>query len=227
MNVPDGFQMVWKRGQPGNVKVIWNQVVKDFLAGPYDWLWSVHDDIVMLPDTLERLLSWGKPLISALVFHRHSPVLPHIWNEFDGGYSQRVQETKQWFLQHNEHIKFGPHIINPRPDDALTETGFTSTSCTLIHRSVLEAMREEVNDEWFVMDSEIAGGGEDRRFFENARKVGYPNYVDRSCSAGHVIGDVPTGSADFMMWESVSTFTGTGEAEEEAIARMKAEIPVR
>jgi hypothetical protein len=227
MTVPDGYEMVWKRGQPGNVKVIWNQVVKDFLEGDYTWLWSLHDDVVVHPGTLERLLSWEKPLVSALVFHRHSPVLPHIWKDLGNGYSQRIQDTKKWFLEHNQDIKFGPWIMYPRPDDALVETGFTSTSCTLIHRKVLEDMREEVNDVWFVMDSEIAGGGEDRNFFEHARVAGYPNYVDRSCTAGHIVGDVPTGSADFMMWESVSTFVGSGEEEEKAMAGLKAQIPIR
>lgn len=226
MSIPEGYQMVWKRGLPGNIQIVWNQVVKDFLASDCTWLWSLHDDVVVNEDTLERLLSWNKPLISALIFHRHSPVLPHIWKPLDGGYSQRIQETKEWFLRHPEDIKFGPHIMYPRPDDALVETGFTSTSCTLIHRKVLEDMREEVNDLWFKLDYEY-GGGEDRNFFEHARIAGYPNYVDRSCIAGHIVGDVPTGPADFMMWESVSTFKGTGEEEIDAAETLKMEMPVR
>jgi len=227
MSIPDNVQMIWKRGTPGNVQVVWNEVVKEFLASDADWLWSVHDDVLFHTDTLPRLMSWGKPLVSALVFHRQSPVLPHIWKEIPegGGYSQRIQDTKNFFLRYPNHIKFGPHIIEPRPEDALEETGFTSTSCTLIHRKVLEAMREEVKELWFKMDSEY-GGGEDRNFFEHARIAGYPNFVDRSCVAGHIIGDVPTGAADFLMWESVSTFKGTGE-EEETVARMRAEIPIK
>lgn len=227
MNVPEGYQMIWKRSPTGNVRVIWNQVVKDFLdMSDAEYLWSVHDDVLIHTDALERLLSWEKPLVSALVFHRHSPVLPHIWKPVDGGgYSQRIQETKRWFLDRPEHIKFGPYVINPRPDDALVETGFTSTSCTLMHRSVLEALREPMKEEWFVMDSEY-GGGEDRNFFEHAREAGFVNYVDRSCIAGHIVGDVPTGAADFLMWEAVSVFKGTCE-EDEAVARLRAEIPVR
>lgn len=227
MNVPEGYQMIWKRTPPGSVHAIWNGCVKDFLdASGADYLWSVHEDVVIHEDTLERLLSWEKPLVSALVFHRNSPVLPHIWKPLDGGYSQRIQETKRWFLDHPEDIKFGPHVMHPRPEDALVETGFTSTACTLIHRSVLEALREPMNEMWFVLDSETVGGGEDRNFFEKARAHGFPNYVDRSCIAGHVVGDVPTGAADFLMWEAVSVFKGTGE-EDEMIAHMKAEIPVR
>jgi len=97
--------------------------------------------------------------------------------------------------------------MDPRPDDALVPVSFTSTSCTLIHRSVLEA----TEDPWFLWDDDFNGGGEDRRFFESATKAGFTPYVDRSCIVGHLGGDVPTGAADFMAWSSVSDFNGTGE----------------
>lgn len=219
MSVPENVsQMYFRRSVPGNVLVIWNEVVKEFLESDSDWLWSVHDDVVFHVDTLPRLMSWGKPLISALVFHRSSPVLPHLWKQYEPGgpYAMQLKGTKDWFMQHLSEIRFSQHIMEPRPEDALVEVGFTSTSCTLIHRKVLEAMREEMQDKWFQMDSETAGGGEDRNFFEHALKAGFPAYVDRSCIAGHIIGNVVTGAADFMMWDSMSTFTNTGEEKNES-----------
>ena len=217
---PEGVTFYWTRTKPGNVETIWNNEIKEFLKSDSEWLWSVHDDVLYHPGTLVRLMSWGKPLISALVFHRQSPPLPHIWksHEEGGEYAQRIDDTFRWFMKHPEDVKFGPHIIEPRPEDALAEIDFSSTSCTLIHRDVLEAMRDEVQEKWFKMDDEIAGGGEDRRFFENARKAGYPGYVDRSCIAGHIIGDEPTGVADFIMWRQVSTFSGYGDKPESTSA---------
>jgi hypothetical protein len=85
---------------------------------------------------------------------------------------------------------------------------------------VLEGILELVNkgeDEelkkfpWFLMDDDLTGGGEDRRFFENARLAGFIPYVDRSCIAGHLAGDIPTGALDFLAWDNVSDFNGTGE----------------
>lgn len=61
------------------------------------------------------------------------------------------------------------------------------------------------------MDDEIAGGGEDRRFFEIAARAGYQAYVDRSCVVGHLMGDIPTSSADFIAWDNISVFHNTGE----------------
>ena len=72
-------------------------------------------------------------------------------------------------------------------------------------------MRDKFGEEWFLMDNDYTGGGEDRRFFERAREVGYPAYVDRSCVVGHLAGDTPIGVMDFMVYNSVSNILGTGE----------------
>jgi GT2 family glycosyltransferase len=202
--------MKFVRSGANNVKYSWNKVVKDFLESDSDYLFSCHNDVVFLPDTLPRLMSWNLPLVSALVFHRQSPQLPHIWSgeNHERPYWQNITETREWFVNRLSDIQPGAHIIEPRPDDALTEVDFTSTSCTLIHRSVLEAMREEVKDQWFVWDDDYAGGGEDRNFFEHAKLAGYQAYVDRSVIVGHLMGDVATGSMDFMMWTQSSTFKG-------------------
>ena len=82
---------------------------------------------------------------------------------------------------------------------------------------MLEDIRAKVPDQgdglWFACDNETSGGGEDRRFYEYARQAGYEAFVDRSCIAGHVAGDIPTSSADFIAWDSVSDFHNTGEPE--------------
>jgi hypothetical protein len=101
--------------------------------------------------------------------------------------------------------------MDPAPEESLAPIDFTSTSCTLIHRSVIEKMRPLVNDVWFQCDDDLAGGGEDRRFFEFAKQAGFDAFVDRSCIVGHLIGDIPTSSADFIAWDSVSVFHDTGE----------------
>lgn len=196
----------------------WNSAVEEFLKSDSDWLWSTHGDVVFHPGTLKRLLSWNKPLISALIFMRQSPVVPHIWKSYDddpsGRMANRIQNTREWFFDHLDYVRFGSFLMEPKPEDALVEVSFTSTSCTLIHRSVLEKMKAP----WFTMDS-YGGGGEDRRFHEGAKAVGFPGYVDRSCVCGHLVGDVPTSSLDFMMWSQVSEFKNTGEQEEDAAAQ--------
>ena len=196
----------------------WNKAVLDFLATDSEWLLSIHNDVVVAPETLLRLLSWRKPLISALTFMRTGPVLPHIWKAYDNdpsGYMvMRINDTREWLYAHPEYIaKITPSVMEPKPKDALAEIDFTSTSCTLIHRTVLEAMRPLVKDLWFEWDDDLHGGGEDRRFFVNAKAAGFPAYVDRSCIVGHITGDVPTTAFDFIAWDSVSTYNNLGEPQ--------------
>ncbi len=217
-NLPDGCDEIrFMRGLTESHEGLktWNDAIEAFLKSDSEWLWSTHNDVDFHPQTLRRLFSWNKPLISALIFMRQSPVVPHIWKAYaddtSGRMANRIQNTREWFFNHLDYVRFGPFIMDPRPDDALVEVSFTSTSCTLIHRSVLEKMTPP----WFTMDA-YGSGGEDRRFHEGAKAAGFPGYVDRSCIAGHLVGDVATSSLDFMMWSQVSEFKNTGEREDDA-----------
>lgn len=241
MQLPEGAKRTFKQSLAGSVRIVWNEVVREFLATDAEWMFSTHHDVSYVPETLTRLLSWDKPLVSALVFMRHSPVVPQIWKSYNPddatNYVMRLNDTRRWFYDHKDYIRFGPFVMDPRPDDALTEVGFTATACTLIHRTVFEDIRAKIPNQndgyWFVCDNELTGGGEDRRFYEYARAAGYTGYIDRSCIAGHIAGDIPTSSADFIMWDSVSSFTDTGEPvahkeiKAEALEAMQHAEPVR
>lgn len=219
LQLPEGGRRTFKQSLAGSVRIVWNEVVREFLKTDAEWMFSTHHDVAFEPGTLLRLLSWDKPLVSALVFMRHNPVVPQIWQKYEDGsaYAMRINDTRKWFYEHKEWIKFGPFIMEPRPDDALAPVTFTATACTLIHRTVFEDIRAKIPNQndgyWFVCDNELSGGGEDRRFYEYAAQVGYPAFVDRSCIAGHIAGDIPTSSADFIYWDSVSRFENTGEQE--------------
>jgi hypothetical protein len=188
---------------PNNIRYSWNQAVRDVLATGSDYLWSCHNDVTMQPGTLKRLLSWDKPLVGATLFMKQGPALPHIWDGYIDGQLDlrfRIKEMVDWYKAHKDAVVTGAHIIEPRPDDALYgPISFTSTSCLLIHRSVLEAMQ----DPWFEWDDDYIGGGEDRRFFENARSAGFPGFVDRSCVVGH--GEANVGAQEFMIWAAVTS----------------------
>jgi hypothetical protein len=195
--------------------------VAEFLNSGDDWLLSWHSDVVGDPKTLMRLLSWDKPLVSALIFMRTWPVMPHIWKAYpkdDSIMSPRIKDTRAWFKKHAEYMgRRDPFVIDPRPDDALVNVDFTSTSCVLIHRSVLTEMHKENKGAWFKWDDDFEGGGEDRNFYQHAKLAGFDAYVDRSCVMGHLVGDIPTSAADFFTWDYVSTVIGTGEPPHEIV----------
>jgi hypothetical protein len=217
LETPNGEKLRLVRSGANNIKYSWNKVVADFLKTDDEWLLSMHSDVVAAPETLIRLLSWDKPLVSALIFMRTSPAMPHIWKDYEdkkGVYIPRIIETRKWFYDHPDCIKnFGPYVMEEKPADALTPVSFTSTSCILINRSVLEDMRDIAHDAWFKWDDDYNGGGEDRRFYELALRAGYETFVDRSCVVGHLANDIPTSAADFFAWDYVSEVLGTGEHE--------------
>ena len=205
---PEGCHHDFYRSSFGDLPTVWNTTVHDFLASDCDWLWSVHSDIEYQPGTLKRLLSWDKPLVSALLFMKAGSILPHIWEgrpETGPGYLPHYRETfRFFFMNHMEAITHGSYIIEPRPGDALTKIDFSSTSCVLMHRKVLEAIKPP----WFVADvitpagspTRTPRGGEDRYFFEKAAAAGFEGYVDRSCIVGHLQINVPVGVKDFAAY---------------------------
>lgn len=206
--IPDGYSLDFKLTPPGETMRTWNNLTRGFLESKAEWLWSVHDDVVYHPLTLERLLSWNEPLISALIFTKQNPAMPHVWQIHSGKHAQMVDETLAWLMENKDRIMPGPQVMNPRPEDALTPVSFTSTSCMLMHRSVIEDTAK--HGDWWKHDVLYEPGGEDRRFCGNARDEGYTPFVDRSCIAGH-LGINPSGAMDFVMWHLNPLFTETFE----------------
>ena len=103
--IPPNSEMEIKHTGPGNVKYIWNEFIKDFLKSDSDWLISCHHDVVFAPDTITRLLSWDKPLISGLIFMKQSPPVPHVWNCYPGEEErmvQRINDTRDFFYSRPE-----------------------------------------------------------------------------------------------------------------------------
>lgn len=206
--VPEGYSLNFKLTPPGDTMRTWNDLTRGFLESGAEWLWSVHDDVVYHPLTLERLLSWNEPTIGALIFTKQNPALPHIWKIHNERHAQMADETRDWFMERKDNILPGPQVIHPRPEDALTPVSFTSTSCCLIHRKVLEDTAKY--GDWWEQDTLYEAGGEDRRFFTRVRQEGYTPYVDRSCIVGH-LGVHPTGVMDFILWQNHPLFTQTCE----------------
>ena len=169
-----------------------------------DSLLFVDRDAVLHPDTAARLASWNVDIVGALSFTRYRPVVPTVYRgvhpDFPDDYEVRVDDTRDWIRAHPELWTSEPAIIEPRPDDALTEVDFTGAHCLLVSRRALEV----IGYPWFQarqIDPERLG--EDRFFCEKARAAGLAVYVDRSVIAGHQYGEGSLGALDFLVWDSL------------------------
>lgn len=164
------------------ISIFRNQVVEIFLNETnLGWLWFVDSDIDLKPDTLKRMMEVADPethpIVAANYFmyvgNRNICPSPFYRKKFPDG---TVKMAPIW------------NINDDWPRDTLVKCDGAGMGCTLIHRSVLEAMKAKYGfpEPWFAQEN--IGGvvhGEDLTFFHRAGEMGYPVYVHTGIEVGH------------------------------------------
>lgn len=166
-----------------------NAIVRQFLdKGVGDWLWLVDADMVLEPDTLDRLLDSAHhlthPIVGALCFGVHQHRL------FPTLYAMQNDESGRPYT-----VRFGTF-----PATGKMQVHATGAACLLVHRRVLQAIRDHRDPEtgrpfnpaypWFQETAqETSSGwhpvGEDVTFCLRAGALGFPVYVDCGIEVGH------------------------------------------
>ena len=184
---PCGFRYftVGKYRRPKAIDAARNEIVEEFLSDKkLEWLLFVDSDAVLHPQTLNRLLLWQAPIVSALCFVRSTPIIPSVYSEKNenGKVRIQIQETINWIAKHPQLLTRSATILNKFYKEALLESSFVGMHTTLIQRNVLEAMSKP----YFKIDQESAkGAGEDVFFCNKAAQLGFDSYVDMSVVSGH------------------------------------------
>lgn len=159
-----------------------NNLVRKFLdETKSDWLLMLDSDEILSVANFDRLCAIAhdkeRPVVSALVFSS--------FGDPKDMYPQPVpaifQDTPDGFLPLNKYDK-----------NSVFEIDAAGTGCLLVHRSVLEAIREnaDVNQGrnwcWF-WDGPINGVwvGEDLLFSRRIRSLGFPIFADTSVILPH------------------------------------------
>lgn len=172
--------------QTTNLPAARNKLVRAFLEQTdADWLWFVDTDQTFKPDILERLVMAAdpteRPILSALIQAQTS--------------NRALEVTPAPIVYDGEHFRHAMGIPPERFWQCIPGMG-----CTLIHRSVLEAVGEKFSDDafpWFkyaqhdrVDDAtgEVVHDmmGEDFTFILRANSLGFPAFVDTTIEAGHI-----------------------------------------
>lgn len=165
-----------------------NKIVEAFLDhSDADWLWFVDTDQTFPPDILERMVASAdpveRPILSALVMARREPPHPPV--------------SPACVLYHDALGTFvAPKVV---PKETHWQVGATGSGCVLIHRTVLEAMREAHGEDawpWFkyaqhnrtLPDGTVVPDvmGEDYVFSLRAAALGFSCWVDTTIEAGHI-----------------------------------------
>ncbi len=160
-----------------NISSARNSLVEQFLERDADWLLWIDADMAFEHTALDQLLESADPeqvpIVGGLCFGAH----------FGGLFPTIYQFTR------TEAGAITTIRVEDYPDDTLVPCAATGAAFVLIHRAVLEAMREQAFNAafpWF-QETELDGqpAGEDLTFCIRAGILGFPVHVDTSVKIGH------------------------------------------
>jgi hypothetical protein len=157
-----------------------NRLVKQFLETKSDWLLMMDSDEQLPVSSFDKLVEAAhekeRPLVAGLVFASFETGFP-----YPKPVPTIFQDAPEGFLPLNNYDK-----------DSLFEVDAAGTGCLLIHRSVLEKMRDEADEHqgpdwcWF-WDGPIHGNwiGEDLQFCRRVKSLGFPIYAHTGAILPH------------------------------------------
>ena len=155
-----------------------------------EWLWFVDSDMGFAADTVDRLVASAdpveRPVVGGLCFAMKSDGSAPMFAR-----RYRCQPTLYRMWDNADEVGFVPWFDYPR--DQLIEVDATGGACLLIHRSVLELVRDRYGDHWFHHLPKPKGEGdfsEDLSFCLRLKSLDVPIHVDTSVKTTHDKGGV-------------------------------------
>ena len=165
-----------------NISTARNKLCAEFLARPGapDWLFMCDTDMVLEPDTIDRLIAAADAV--------EVPVLGGLCWSLEAG----VQVPTMYELVQKDDppgVTFARH--SRWPENAVMRVSATGAACLLIHRGALHRVRHHSGDEaapWFreTAVGPLALMGEDMTFCLRCAAAGIPVHVHTGVKAGHM-----------------------------------------
>jgi len=165
-----------------------NYMAKLFLDGtPHEWLLICDTDMGFEPDAIHKLLASAladpdRPIVGGLCF----AVMTAGYDGM-GGWRQAIVPTMYRLgvvagTDRKSFCYYGPY-----ERDAMVQVHGTGTAFLLVHRSVLETLREKHGDNWFSQVRDDVGDtiGEDITFCLRAGAAGYKIFVNTAVRTSH------------------------------------------
>jgi len=136
----------------------------------FDYLFFWDSDIVLPPQTIQRLREHDKDIVSICYYSKDPPYQPIFFKESDGNKYKWIKDTEYLTLR------------NENNEIPLQEAVMVGLGGCLIKRSVLEYLVKDVPDMYFPLDKK----GEDATFCKHLIEAGFKLWVDPNIVVGHV-----------------------------------------
>ena len=162
-----------------NVSNARNAIVRTFLDKTQaEWLWFIDADMHWNPAELDVLLDYADPV--------RAPVVGGLCFGVEDG----ILFPTLYGFRKEDDGRVSTYRLNEYPDNAMFQVGATGAAFLLIHRGVLERIRERAFNAaypWFqeTQISETSPCGEDITFCLRAQQVDAPVYVHTGVEIGH------------------------------------------
>lgn len=181
-----------------------NEITRDFLDRTRaEWLWFIDADMGFAPDILERLLRSAdrheRPVMGGLCFGlRRESTDPET-------HAERFRTFPTIYVWREFDDRVGFQVVVDYERDEVQLVSATGAACILIHRDVLEAIREQHGDEWFSAITHPKGPttfSEDMSFCIRVAAADKPIHVDTGARTCHDKGGV---FCDEHVWDRQQT----------------------
>lgn len=167
-----------------------NEVAQQFLDHTKaEWLLVVDSDMGFAMDTAERLIGSAhkkdRPIVGALCFGMRRE------RGNDETHAEKFRTFPTVYVWRETPDTHGFQVIPDYPRDQMVLVSATGAACVLIHRSVLERVRDKYGDEWFSeIKTDKAKFSEDMSFFIRAQACDVPVHVHTGVKTCHDKGGV-------------------------------------
>jgi hypothetical protein len=180
--------LIWNRFGSDQLVAARNDTVKFFLDGcQSEWALFVDADMGFPDITVQQLLDRAdpeeRPVVGALCFALRGNGVEDVDTQ---AVDLRMQPTL--YTYHDLDDDAGFLSIADYERDALVQVAGTGMACVLVHRTVLERMREQFGDCWFdriANPKRATWFGEDLSFCVRAAALDVPIFVDTSLRTSH------------------------------------------
>ncbi|MDR6554654.1 glycosyltransferase [Paenibacillus qinlingensis] len=179
-------KLIWK------VAVFKNRIIEHALENDYDALLLIDSDLLLRPETLDKLLESDKSIISEIFWthwQTNSIPLPQVWVSDEYIMFERI--GREVLSKEQEIVRQHRFLARLRQPGVYEVGGLGA--CTCIRK---DALQKGVN---FNKINNLSFWGEDRHFCIRAQVLGFSLFVDTHYPAFHIYRetDLP-GAEDFM-----------------------------